>query len=59
MANFTVPASSIGPVPVIATEGSKTDSETFTVTLGSTGLAATSQSSPNLSENIILPDLFG
>ena len=58
-ANFTVPASSIGPVPVIATEGSKTDSETFTVTLGSTSLAATSQSSPNLSENIILPDLFG
>ena len=62
-ANFTVPASSIGPVPVIATEGSKTDSETFTVTpitlASQSNVAATTPSSPNLSENMILPDIFG
>ena len=33
-ANFTVPPSSIGPVPVIATQGSNSASKTFTVTLG-------------------------
>ena len=61
-ANFTVPPSSIGPVPVIATQGSKSDSETFTVTLGSTSqpnAADTTASSPNLSEKMILPDMFG
>ena len=58
-ANFTVPQSSIGPVPVIATQGSNSASKTFTVTLESTSLAATSQSStPNLSEKMILPDIF-
>jgi hypothetical protein len=60
-ANFTVPASSIGPIPVTATEGTKTDSKTFTVTLSTTSqpnVAATTQSSPNLSEKMILPDIF-
>ena len=37
-ANFTVPPSSIGPVPVIATQGDNSASKTFTVTLGSTSL---------------------
>ena len=39
-ANFTVPPSSIGPVPVIATQGDNSASKTFTVTLGSTHFAA-------------------
>ena len=57
-ANFIEP-SPVGIATVIATQGSNSDSKTFTVTLGSTSLATTSQSSPNLSENIILPDLSG
>ena len=60
-ANFTVPPSSIGPVPVIATQGSNSASKTFTVTLGSTSqpnAAETIPSTPNLSEKMILPDIF-
>jgi hypothetical protein len=62
-ANFTVPASSIGPVPVIATEGAKSDSVTFTVTLSiaptsQSNVATTTPSSPNSSEKMILPDIF-
>ena len=55
-ATFTVPSSSSGPQTVLATQGSKSASQTFTVT---PILLPTSQSSsPNLSENMILPDIF-
>jgi len=55
-ANFTVPASSIGPVLVVATQGSNSASKTFTV--ASSTLATSQSSSPNLSEKMILPDIF-
>lgn len=66
-ANFIVPTTTIGPVSITATEGAKTDSETFTVTSGSTSLTTTSSqsnvavtvpSSPNFPEKMILPDIF-
>ena len=58
-ANFTVPPSSIGPVPVIATQDGNSASETFNVT---SSLAEqvnpmslpTTLSSPNLSGKVIL-----
>ena len=62
-ANFTVP-SSVGIATVVATQGSNSASKTFIVTssLASTNqpnVATTTPSSPNLSEKMILPDLFG
>ena len=71
-ANFTVPlSSSVGFVQVVATQGSNSASETFIVT---SSLIATNQpngtatnqpngtatipSYPNLSENMIPPDIF-
>ena len=51
-ANFTVPVSAIGTQTVEAAQGSNSVSKTFEVIL-------TTPLSPNLSENIILPDLFG
>ena len=53
---FNVPlSSSIGDQTVKATQGSKSASKTFTVTSSSN---LTALSSPNLSENMILPDIF-
>jgi hypothetical protein len=46
----------------IAIQGSNSASKTFTVTLATTSqsnVAETTTSSPNLSEKIILPDVFG
>ena len=60
-ANFTVPNSTPGSRIVSATdEGSNSDSETFTVTAsGPLNSATTTPSIPNLSEKMILPDMFG
>jgi len=63
-ANFRVPNSTIGDHTVSATdEESNSDSTIFKVTATastlSTNLATSQSSSPNLSENMILPDLFG
>jgi Bacterial Ig-like domain len=52
IATFNVLPSSNGDHTVKATQGSKSTSKTFTVTLGSTN------STPNLSEKMILPDIF-
>lgn len=63
-ANFTVPLSSpVGFAQVVATQGSNSVSNTFIVTssLGATSqpnVTATAPSSPNLSEKMILPDIF-
>ena len=57
-ATFNVPPSSNGNHSVIATQGSKSASKTFTVTLGSINSTATTASSPDLSEKMILPDIF-
>jgi hypothetical protein len=63
-ANFTVPlSSSVGFAQVVATQGSNSVSNTFIVTssLGATSqpnVTATAPSSPNLSEKMILPDIF-
>ena len=62
--NFTVPlSSSVGFAPVVATQGSNSVSNTFIVTssLGATSqpnVTTTAPSSPNLSEKMILPDIF-
>jgi len=48
-ANFTVPLSSIGPVSVVATEGAKSDSDTFTVTLKSSS-TLTSSGTPSATD---------
>jgi Bacterial Ig-like domain len=45
LANFTVPSSSIGVVQVVATQGSKSASQAFNVTSGTTSPAVTSRSS--------------
>jgi hypothetical protein len=72
-ANFTIHPSTSGPHTVEVTdEGSNSASKTFTVTssfaatsrnnVSSTenpGLTPTSQSSSNLSEKMIIPDMFG
>ena len=64
-ANFIVPlSSSVGFVQVVATQGSNSASETFIVTSSlvansQPNVSATAPSSPNLSENTILPDIFG
>jgi len=72
-ANFTVPlSSSVGFVQVVATQGSNSASETFIVTsslvatsqpnvnaTGQSNVNTTAPSSPNLSENMILPNIFG
>jgi hypothetical protein len=63
-ANFTVPlSSSVGFAPVVATQGSNSVSNTFIVTssLGATSqpnVTTTAPSSPNLSEKMVLPDIF-
>ena len=71
-ANFTVPlSSSVGFVQVVATQGSNSASETFIVTSNLTATnqpngtainqpngTATIPSYPNLSENMIPPDIF-
>ena len=63
-ANFTVPlSSSVGFAQVVATQGSNSVSNTFIVTssLSATSqpnVTATAPSSPNLSEKMILPDIF-
>ena len=70
-ANFTVPTSTIGQHTVTATdEGSNSDSTIFTVSAQSTlsanehlptrepDIVASTPSSPNLSEKMILPDIF-
>lgn len=63
-ADFTVPlSSSVGFVPVVATQGSNSVSNTFIVTssLGATSqpeVTTTAPSSPNLSEKMVLPDIF-
>jgi hypothetical protein len=62
---FVVPGeSSSGPKPVVGTQGSNSASKTFTVTpitlaTSRSNDAATTPSLPNLSENMILPNLFG
>ena len=62
--NFTVPlSSSVGFAPVVATQGSNSVSNTFIVTssLGATSqpnVTTTAPSSPNLSEKMVLPDIF-
>jgi hypothetical protein len=57
IATFNVPlSSSIGDHTVKAAQGSNTSSATFKVTSSST---STTLSSPNFSENMILPDVFG
>jgi hypothetical protein len=64
LANFTVPlSSSVGFAPIVATQGSNSASNTFIVTSSLTttnqsNVAATAPSSPNLSEKMILPDIF-
>ena len=64
-ANFIVPlSSSVGFVQVLATQGSNSASETFIVTsslvaTSKSNIAASVPSSPNLSEKVILPDIFG
>lgn len=64
-ANFTVPlSSSVGFVQVVATQGSNSASETFIVTSSpvtksQTNVTATAPSSPNMSEKMIPPDIFG
>ena len=63
-ANFAVPESSNGPQPVIATLGANSASKTFTVTPSPApttqpNVDATTPSSPNLSEKMILPNVFG
>ena len=50
-ATFAVPDSSSGPQSVVATQGSNSASKTFEVIL-------TTPLSPNLSENMIIPDVF-
>jgi hypothetical protein len=63
-ANFTVPlSSSVGFAPVVAIQGSNSVSNTFIVTssLGATSqpnVTTTAPSSPNLSEKMVLPDIF-
>ena len=58
-ANFTVPgSSSFGLATVIATQGTKSASEQFLVTDNATPLSTNQRSSPNLSEKMILPDIF-
>jgi len=56
-ATFAVPDSSSGPQTVIATQGSNSASKTFTVTETSSS-ASTTPPSPNLSEHMIIPDVF-
>ena len=62
--NFAVPGeSSDGPQPVVATQGANSASKTFTVTPSPApttqpNVDATTPSSPNLSEKMILPDIF-
>ena len=64
-ANFTVPlSSSVGFVQVVATQGSNSASETFIVTSSPVtksqlNVTATAPSSPNMSEKMIPPDIFG
>ena len=65
-ANFTVPNSTPGARIVSATdEGSNSNSTIFTVTAPSTistsrsNVAETTPASPNLSEKMILPNVFG
>lgn len=55
-ATFNVPPSSNGDHTVKATQGSNSASNTFTVT--SSTLATSQSSSPNLSEKMIVPDIF-
>ena len=53
------PASSNGDQTVKATQGSNSASKTFTVTSGPINSTTTTASSPNLSDKMILPDVFG
>jgi Bacterial Ig-like domain len=62
-ANFTVPSSPVGSIAVTATQGANSASKTFVVTsslvaTNQPNVAATTPSSPNLSDKMILPDIF-